>query len=84
VLLTAVCDGYASNAEPVVNQVVAILLVFIADEAEEVIDDATGGDLNLVEVRGHVHMLADNARAIHSGVEEVAGASLENLNSQIA
>ena len=39
----------------VLNQVVAFPPVFIADEAEEIIDNATtgGGDLNLFELGGH-------------------------------
>ena len=46
---------YAGNGEAFFDEMIAVPLVLIADEAEEIIDNATtgGGDLNLFELGGH-------------------------------
>ena len=58
--LAALKRSHTSTGQPLVNQVIAIPCVFIADEAEEIIDNATarGGDLNLLEVCSHMENLS--------------------------
>jgi len=51
--------GNMGNGESLLDQVIAVPYVFIADEAEEVIGDATAGgrDLDLVGVEGHIEIV---------------------------
>jgi len=57
--------GYSRVREPLLDQVIAVSHVLIADEAEEMIDDATAGgrDMDLLEV--HEEMLGGSFSYVH-------------------
>src|SRR5690242_5143033 len=69
-MIAACCLPAPQLAQPraALNEVIAVPYVLIADEAEEMVNDATAGegDLDLGEVGSHMEMLADNARTIHT------------------
>ena len=57
--------GYSQNGDPLFDQMIAVPHVLIADEAEEMIDDATAGgrDMDLLEV--HEEMLGGSFSYVH-------------------